>query len=186
MKKIIALLLLVCCMAAVSAGCGYTDALDKVNGTSSVEETTQGDETPSTKDEVNEDTVDYDDNIDGLISYFIDKKYMAESSAKTEMDYSLVGAEIGYKFTVNKSVTIELYEYDTKNLNATAKEIINSVKEVGTFTILDLAPVKAYISNNGKYMMIYSDKSINDKKPDTTSANYALREEIIENFKNFK
>ena len=104
----------------------------------------------------------------------------------TEMDFSLVGAQAGKKFATTyngKNITVELYSYDTANLNDTAKEIIASVKNDGTFTILDLNPVKAYLSDNGKYMMVYSEASIDENKTD--SDNYTHREQVIKDFKAF-
>ena len=80
---------------------------------------------------------------------------------------------------------IELYEYDLNNLNDTAKSVINSVKKDGSFVILDLPAVTAYLSDNGKYMMIYTDNSIDKKNPDENSDSYKHREQVIENFKEF-
>ena len=39
------------------------------------------------------------------------------------------------------------------------------------------------LSDNGKFLMIYNDKSIDENKPEDN--NYKLREEITEKFKTF-
>ena len=138
------------------------------------------------------DPKDYKNNFEGLCNYFaaygyINPKY---DDKNTEMDASLIGAKVGKKFTAIRiddkdvnNITIELYEYDTQNHNATADEVIGSVKEDGTFSILELPRVNAYLSDNGKYLMIYTDKGLDEKKTD--SDNYKWREEVLEKFKAF-
>ena len=133
-----------------------------------------------------------DYNFEGLCNYFaaygyINPKY---DDKNTEMDASLIGAKVGKKFTAIRiddkdvnNITIELYEYDTQNHNATADEVIGSVKEDGTFSIIELPRVNAYLSDNGKYLMIYTDKGLDESKTD--SDNYKWREEVLEKFKTF-
>ncbi len=138
------------------------------------------------------DPKDYKNNFEGLCNYFaaygyINPKY---DDKNTKMDASLIGAKVGKKFTAIRiddkdvnNITIELYEYDTQNHNATADEVIGSVKEDGTFSILELPRVNAYLSDNGKYLMIYTDKGLDESKTD--SDNYKWREEVLEKFKTF-
>lgn len=82
-----------------------------------------------------------------------------------------------------KKATIEIYEYNTDKKNATADEVIKSVKKDGVFKIYDLPEVKAILSDNGKYLMVYTDKSINEEN--TESDEYKLRDEIVTKFKEF-
>lgn len=186
MKKFFAAILCVCCIAAFTAGCGYTDALTSQQ--SSTQETTV-----STDDEAKSEAKDsdYPDTFEGLCNYFTAKGYIPEetdSNKPVKMDYSLIGAKEGQKYTTTfdgKTIIIELYVYDTKNLNDKANEIIDSVKKDGTFTILDLPSVDAYLSDNGKYLMIYTDESIDKENPDKDSNTYIHREEVIESFKSF-
>lgn len=187
MKKIIAVIFTLCCFSALLAGCGVEDALLQNSDTETTTQTATKDEAPIVKD------TDFNDDFDGLCDYFVAMGYtVAKAGDKldeknvTKMDAALVGAENGKKFATSyngKSITIELYSYNTSNLNDTANEVIESVKKDGTFVILDLTPVKAYLSDNGKYMMIYSDTSIDESKTDTD--NYAHREQVIEDFKAF-
>ena len=186
MKKIIVLILCAGTLAISMAGCGYTDAL--ADNSSSQTETTQAESNDATADEAS--SKKFDDTFDGLCNYFADKEYIANKDGKideksvTEMDTSLIGAKNGKKFTTKyggKAVTIELYEMDTNS--DTAKDIIASIEKDGTFTILDLPAVTAYLSDNGKYLMIYTDESI--KEDDAEDDNYKHREEVIENFKSF-
>lgn len=192
MKRFIAAILCVGLIAAVSAGCGYKDALSKDNKTTQATEATGS---LATVDET--ENKNYSDNLEGLSNYFADKGYITTKDGKidestvTVMDASLIGAKEGKKYATGyggKAITIELYEYDVTNLNKindTAKTVIESVKNTGEFTILDLPSVKAYLSNNGRYIMIYTDSSIDDANPDKESDNYKHREEVIKNFKSF-
>ena len=192
MKRFIAAILCVGLIAAALAGCAYKDALSKENTATQATEATSS---AATADEV--DAKNYSDNLEGLSNYFADKGYITTKDGKidestvTVMDASLIGAKEGKKFITaygGKAITIELYEYDVTNLNKindTAKTVIESVKNSGEFTILDLPSVKAYLSNNGRYIMIYTDSSIDDAKPDKESDNYKHREEVIKNFKSF-
>lgn len=190
MKKIIAAILCFGIVAAVSAGCGYKDALEKNADATQTSETET--KTAAVVDEAK--PSDFKDSLDGLCSYFEKLEYFAlkdgkiDESKVTKMDASLIGAKAGKKFMTSyggKAVTIELYEYEIQKLNDKAKEIIASVKNDGTFSILDLPKVKAYLSDSGKYLMIYTDASINDKEPDKKSDNFERREEVIKNFQKF-
>ncbi len=189
MKRFISAILCVLMIAAVSAGCGYKDALSK-NNTSATQSTEAAQE--ATPDEPK--AKDFDDNLNGLCDYFGQLGYVTlkddkiDESLVVKMDASLIGAKEGKKFNAkygSQPVTIELYEYDLNNLNDTAKSVIDSVKQTGKFTILDLPEVEAYLSDSGKYMLIYSDESIDDENPDKESDSYKHRQEVIEHFKAF-
>ena len=190
MKRFIAAILCVGLIAAVSTGCAYKDALSKDN--TATTQATDATGSSATADEPK--PADFKDNLEGLISYFTELEYLAmkdgklDESSVTVMDASLIGAKEGKKFVTaygGKAITIELYEYDLKNLNDTAKTVIESVKNSGEFTILDLPSVKAYLSDDEKYLLIYTDSSIDDANPDKESDNYKHREEVIKNFKSF-
>lgn len=193
MKRFIAAILCVGLIAAVFAGCAYKDALSKDN-TATIQ-ATEATGSLATADEV--DAKNFSDDLEGLSNYFAKKGYITTKDGKidestiTVMDASLIGAKEGKKYATSyggKAITIELYEYDVRNLNNlndTAKAVIESVKNSGEFTILDLPPVKAYLSNNGRYIMVYTDASIDDANPDKESDNYKHREEVIKNFKSF-
>jgi hypothetical protein len=75
-------------------------------------------------------------------------------------------------------VTLELYEFDTKNLNDTAKKVISDVKSTGKFTVIG-QQVNAVLSNSGKYLMIYNNSLTDD-------ANKAYGEKIKKLFTEFK
>lgn len=190
MKRFIAAILCVGLIAAISTGCAYKDALSKDNKATT--RATEATGNVATVDEI--DAKNFSDNLQGLSEYFAKKEYITtkdgkiEESTVTVMDAFLIGAKEGKKYATSyggKAITIELYEYDLKNLNDTAKTVIESVKNSGEFTILDLPPVKAYLSNNGRYIMVYTDASIDDANPDKESDNYKHREEVIKNFKSF-
>lgn len=189
MKKFISAVLCVAIVAAVLSGCGYKDALSKDN-TATTQSTEAKQE--ATPDEPKAE--DFNDNLNGLCEYFGQLGYVTlkdnkiDESLVVKMDASLVGAKEGKKFNTkygNQSVVIELYEYDLNNLNGTAKTVIDSVKQTGEFTILNLPEVEAYLSDSGKYILIYTDESIDDENPDKESDSYKHRQEVIEHFKAF-
>lgn len=189
MKRFFAALLCAGLIVAFSAGCGYKDALSKQNTATQATDSTGS---LATTDEIKAEN--FADNLEGLSNYFVKLGYITEKDGKidestvTVMDASLIGAKEGKKFSTaygGKAITIELYEFDVNNLNETAKNIIESVKKDGEFSFLDLPKVKAYMSDNGKYMLIYTDASIDDAKPDKDSDNYKHREEVIKTFKAF-
>ena len=108
---------------------------------------------------------------------------------KTAALKSAIGAKEGKKFAAKyagSNIIIELYSYDTKKTNSTADEIVKSVKDNGTFSIYGLPDVTAYLSDNGNYLMIYTDTAIDKTNPDKNSDNYKHREQVIKDFKAFK
>ncbi|MCQ4021944.1 MULTISPECIES: hypothetical protein [unclassified Ruminococcus] len=78
----------------------------------------------------------------------------------TDMQNEVIGAIAGYRFTVTLdggNALVEFYEFDKNKLNDSAKKVISEVKEDGTFNMLDIDEVKAELSDNEKYLMIYND-----------------------------
>ena len=174
MKKLCAAMLAAVMFAAVASGCF---------GAGQKAAVATGDEAAS------QNASDYENNFEGLCNYLASFGYInpVDENADvtfTVMDASLIGAAKGRRFTEQtmKKANIEIYEYsDTKN--ATADEVLKSVKDNGTFSILELPEVNALLSDNGKYLMVYKDQTIDESKTDAD--NYKLREEIIEKFKEF-
>lgn len=178
MKRILALLLCAGILVFAAAGCGGTQK--------SV--TATGDEAKSLK------ASDYDDDFKGLCNYFSALGYINPKSENKDVTYSemkaeLIGAKKGsgrrFEAKHTKDTVIELYEYDLKNLNATADEVRGSVDKDGTFVNLIGETVKnCYLSNNKKYLMIYTDNTIDDDTKETDK-NFKAREEVVKNFKAF-
>lgn len=179
MKKIIAAILCAGLIAVFTAGCSVPDALENTE-TTQIASDSQKETTPEIK------STDYDDSLKGLAEYFAKKGYLENNKDKTvKMDASLIGADEGNKYVSGKTITVELYSYNPSKLNDTAKKIIESVKKDGTFTILDLDPSEAYLSDNGKYLMVYTDTAIDKNKPDKKSSNYIKKQEVIDSLKAF-
>lgn len=184
MKRILTAILCAGILAVTAVGCSYNDALYKDGNSSSQ---TSEDGTQPTTSSVSDGK--YSDNLDGLIDYFVAKEYLESKDNSVKMDASAIGAKEGKKFTTKYSganVTIELYYYDTKATNDTANKIIKSVKDDGTFSIYGLPDVTAYLSDNGNYLMVYTDTTIDKTNPDKSKDNYKHREQVIKDFKAFK
>ncbi|MEE0264664.1 MAG: hypothetical protein UD936_03465 [Acutalibacteraceae bacterium] len=97
------------------------------------------------------------------------KEFITDDNCiKTNAD--LIGASEGYrmdKVRVNGSeFSVEIYEFkDTTNEQA--KKVTESVKKDGYFTLFGKKVSYAYMSENGKYLLIYPDeKSVSDKNED--------------------
>ena len=59
---------------------------------------------------------------------------------------------------------IELYQYDPNNLNETAQRYLDEVKSTGKITVLEnFDSISAMLSDNGKYLLIYSDGSTDEE-----------------------
>ena len=179
MKRVISALIAVLMLAMCFAGC--TDVMNMQNTTSATEAT---EKETTAKDTATADTANkgYEDSFKGLVEYFKDKGYITiaeKDSNVTKMDAALIGAKEGnrYKMTYNNAeILIELYYYEN-----TDNQFVKSVKENGTFQIGELDPVTAYIAEDGKYLMIYTDRS----NPAEDSDNAKRQTEVIEAFKAF-
>ena len=69
-----------------------------------------------------------------------------------------------YQFSFNDSpVQVELYEFDTENLNETAQKILQEVRENGKFTMTGIESSNAYLSDSGKYLMVYHDTNTDEE-----------------------
>lgn len=184
MKKIISALLMASVIAISAAGCGYNDALEQASKAN--QQTTSASQSASEQTSKEAEKV-YKDSFDGLCSYMQDKGYYTDKAVKTEMDASFIGAKQGVKYSISNNLAIELYEYDTTKLNDTAKEIVKEVKNSNSFTIIEGYPVNAaYLSDNGKYLMIYNDTKIDKNKPDKNSNEYKARENAVKDFLAFQ
>lgn len=184
MKKIISALLMASVIAISAAGCGYNDALEQASKAN--QQTTSASQSASEQTSKAAEKV-YKDSFDGLCSYMQDKGYYTDKAVKTEMDASFIGAKQGIKYSISNNLAIELYEYDTTKLNDTAKEIVKEVKDSNSFTIIEGYPVNAaYLSDNGKYLMIYNDTKIDKNKPDKNSNEYKVRENAVKDFLAFQ
>lgn len=104
-----------------------------------------------------------EDNLAGLQKYLTANASVA--GTPEEMRSDMIGAKAGvrykYDYNAKNNITLELYEFDTKNLNDTAKKVISDVKATGKFTVIG-QQVNAVLSNSGKYLMIYTNAVTDD------------------------
>lgn len=104
------------------------------------------------------------DDLAGLQKYLVGNA--AVSGTPENMRADMIGAKTGvrYKYGANggkDNVTLELYEFGTANLNATAQQVISDVKSTGKFTVVG-QKVDATLSKSGKYLMIYKNSATDD------------------------
>ena len=146
-------------------------------------------EESSTAKEIKAD--DYDNNLKGLEKYFVDMGYIPEKSEPTPMMFDIIGAVGGdrYNFIVNSTaIYLELYEYnpddlkDEKSKNyKEGNRVIKEVNDNGKFYVFDNnggdnVAYEAFLSENGKYLMIYTDNS-------TDAGNVQRKNDVIKAFK---
>ena len=168
MKKnwLAALLAAAVLCAAMLSGCGegYVDL------TASSQTASEESSSALTETEVQ-------DSLLGLVVFMIAQGYV--SGTPSEMDGSMIGAkDLGHRY-VSGAVTAEFYEYDLSNLNDTANTVRASVEENGTFEIVGQTVQNVYLSDNGKYLMIYNNAA-------TDEESLAKTQSAIEAFKTFK
>lgn len=122
---------------------------------------------------------EFEDNLDGLCK-FLEESYAA-AGEKITMSYEVIDAIGGYKysFVLNGSaVTVEVYEYDLSKLSEGASKALSSVEKNGLLPVLD-EEKEAFISDNGKYVMLYTDGSKEE-------AAVQQKERVVAVFKSFK
>ena len=73
---------------------------------------------------------------------------------------------------------MELYEFYTGE-NATPSDALAQVKKDGKFDVLGIDEFEAYISDNDKYMLIYTDNNKDE-------ANVQRKNDVIKLFKSYK
>ena len=106
------------------------------------------------------------DTLDGLCRYMEGNGLIG--GTPHDMLADLIGAKEGrmYQFLFNdSSVQVELYEFDTENLNTEAQRILQEVRENGKFTIgeTEIESSNAYLSDSGKYLMVYHDTNTDEE-----------------------
>lgn len=202
MKKIIPFVICAA-MALALTGCATQSGpqLESVQASATESNTSsQNSDTSKTDDASKEESTpkkvnpaDYDNNLDGLEKYFVDMGYIPEKSKPTKMMYGVIGAIDGdrYNFVVNSTaIYLELYEYNPDDLKDEKSEnykegnrVINEVKKDGKFYVFDNnggdnVAYEATLSDNGKYLMIYTDNS-------TDAGNVQRKADVIKALKEF-
>lgn len=182
MKKILLSAVAVVIVAVSFASCydPYAGVKDKSKIESSATQSTTESETKAKSKKVSSD--DYEDNFEGLRDYMKDCGYIKTDDKNniTKMQADLIGAKKGYKYT-DGDTRVELYSFDLKEKNDTRDKVIESVKKDGTFELYN-EKIPAYLSDNGKYLMVYSNPAANDKNSDA----YKTMQKAIKDFKAFK
>ena len=175
MKKLL-ILFLAALVAVSSAGC-FGSGTAKNKKTIDIVE----------PDKVNLD--DYENTFDGLVNYFKKIGYILckengnSAATETDLNAEVINAKQGkrFQFSYNSStstnVTVELYELYTGE-NATPSDAVEQIKKNGKFDVLGIDEFEAYLSNNEKYIMIYTDTKDSDE-------NKTRKESAIKLFKDF-
>mgnify|MGYP004464880171 CR=1 FL=1 len=154
-KKIFAAAAIAAVVAAALSGCGGTTVADPSAASSS---TAASAVESMPLSEVQE------DNLNGLLTYLTGNGVI--KSDTSEMKAEMIGAVAGKRVAViygDQTANVELYEFDTSNLNDRANEVLKNAKENKKFSSID-GEMPAMISNSGKYLLIYKDIYTDDQK----------------------
>lgn len=154
MKKILAFMLFVVLSFSL---CGCMSTASNVPKIQTVTDAATADEVVYTA---------YEDSLRGVCEYMEDKGFVYalpeatgdELTDPVKMNAAYIGADEGYKFTYvydEKTVTVEIYSF-----SKTDGVHYSQAKSEGQVTIAEgvqNGTVKATLSGNGKYMMMYTD-----------------------------
>ena len=166
-KSILVSVAVIMCLVFTSCGAGNV-------GVSSTSEKTSSAVSSQVSDK------DVDDTLGGLQTYM--KKAADFSGNATKMRADVIGAKSGVKYVFGhngkNNVTVEFYSFDPSSLSGSAKNIIESVEKNGYFTMMD-KNINAVMSDNGKYMMIYTNSATDDE-------NKSYDKKVLKLFKGFK
>ena len=127
---------------------------------------------------LSQNAADYEDNFEGLSNYLASFGYINpvsdnENVTFVSMDYELVGADKGRKYTeqTKKKATIEIYEFNLKSTNATADEVLKSVTSLSTRIIPKATSINSamrYSQSSGNSTNNFSDTnlgSVDENRP---------------------
>ena len=190
LKKLLALVATAALAVTLTACTGTGEQLPGLTletSLASTSSTTSGVDVPTASDEEDAQVeiqveevpdTEFEDTIDGLCDYLSANK--AVTGDPTEMAYETIGATEGYRFRFilgKSTVQVEVYSFDLDNLGDQAQTVLDSVREKGSFTMLD-NEVPATLNSDGKYLLIYTDTS-------TDATNVAQKERVTELFTSF-
>lgn len=106
--------------------------------------------------------------LDGLADAMAWRGYVpagTEENTRKPMRADIIGAKAGYKFQVSyegSNFTVELYEYDPGSLNDVAKAALKQAESQGSITVAGTDIPGAFVSDNGKYLMLYTDANTDE------------------------
>lgn len=158
-------------------GCGVGNvSTTSSQGTSSGTSSGTASGSSSQTEEPTVEEKDVEDTLDGLCEYMASQFGLGEA---VEMRGDMIGAkEKGYRYSKDL-LRVELYEFDLDALTEEGKAVLESVKADGSFTIFGEKIENAYVSESGKYLMIYVDTG-------TSEEAVSRKEKAIAAFQAFK
>lgn len=166
MKKILAFMLVVILCLSL-CGCMGTSQQQSTVTYKDFEGGAVGtpDEFPAvaSSDESSADEAKYKNDLRGLCTYLKDKNCVFDYEDAIVTDASLIGADDGYKFMYkfeDGEVVLEVYSY-----SKTDSEWYQQAKANGEITLLGVT-FEAILSENGKYLMVYSDSKNRTERKD--------------------
>lgn len=165
MKKLLSVAAAALLAMAVLAGCNTTAQQSEASDTA-VLTTQSGSEENTDTDLILPEN--YEKTFDGFVQYMTDYNFI--SGEGTDLTASAIGAKEGKRYTVSLGTTrffVELYMYEDTSSELAVKTIENARKD-GSFHLYDSTEsatrnTLAAVSEDGRFLMLYTDASENEK-----------------------
>lgn len=164
MKKFFSVIAIALMATMIFAGCNDTTATtsDTTSATSSNQAVIEGNEVQAS---------DYEKTFEGFVQYMTDCKYIKGEGE--DLTAAAIGAKQGKRFIISagtSKIYIELYEFDANAAETSdkAKQTIENARKDGTFTLFENTETEtqntlAAVSEDGRFLMLYTDTSTNEK-----------------------
>lgn len=178
MKKIISLIMVCTLSAVILAGCNDSSGANTGNtGSADLTATNSGTDVQSVS------ASDYEKTFEGFVKYMDDSGFVKGDGA--DLTASAIGAAKGKRYIISGTYkySIELYEYEDQSSELAQKTITNARTD-HSFHLMDStesATVNTYalVTEDGKFLMLFTDSSSNDEPSDKKAA----AAKAVENFK---
>ena len=166
MKRIASILIVLALSALMLTGCSDTADETDNGGMGSADITAANSDTDTTT--VSPD--DYEKTFEGFIQYMTDGKFIKGEG--TDLTASAIGAKQGKRFVMSgtSKYSVELYEYEDQTSEIAQKTIANARGD-HSFHLMDstesaTANTYAAVTEDGRFLMLYTDGSTNNNPTD--------------------
>lgn len=153
MKRIIALMLTLLMVVALSACTMGTD------GTTLNQNTSETSATEAPKVDIEK----YEKDFDGMQAYLIELELLSgDEDDKIETQADVIGAKTGVRYQLDTTNFVEFYEFDTAATPDEAVSVYDAISNGETYKVLGIEALKGEVSSSGKFIMLYPATSTYD------------------------
>ena len=163
MKKILSLIVVCAVSIVMLVGCSESSggAASGNNGSADITATNSSSDTQSV------DASGYEKSFEGFVQYMTEGGYIKGDG--TDLTAAAIGAKQGKRYTISSGTSkyyVELYEYEDQTSDIAQRTIANA-KGDHSFHLMDstesaTANTYAVVTEEGKFLMLFTDSSSND------------------------